>query len=230
MFYLFFVFAEHLGGKVTDEWRQADFLVGDDAFSAVACAAVGSGALLFSSNFVVQCVAQERLVNAGPFILHQTVQRDDDTRHSHNAHAAARTKKKGAAADEEQESEEIGDLIAELELMSSPEASPVKQQRPKKNKDDKKKRQKSPPPLTPPAPAPAPTPIVEASSRPLSGKKAKKSPVNAKPTPGSTKKKGVERRLDEMDAQRVEVVLAEFEDFVPNVDGASVSMVQFRGK
>jgi hypothetical protein len=115
------------------------------------------------------------------------------------------------------EDEDLGDLVAELELMSSPEASPRSavaspKQRPK--------RQPQPPP---------------SSERPLSAKRGKAAIASPEVTTrardagavSASKKKG-DRQLDSL--KRADVVLAEFVDFVPNVNGASVSTVQFRGK
>jgi hypothetical protein len=184
---------------VTSDWSRADFLVGDNVHSELASQALQHGRLLFSSNFLVQCVAQERLVNAGPFILHfprddvaAAQQQQQQEQHSGNANNAN-------IGNDEAEDGEMGDLIAELELMSSSESVA------------------SPPPSA-----------KKKRSRPA---KQQKSPTNSGAAPSSAaKKRGVERRLDAMDERRVEAVLQQFEDFMPNVNGASVSTVQFRGK
>jgi hypothetical protein len=125
-------FAEKLGGVVTDEWRKATYLVGDDVDSDKAQDVLASGYLLFSSNFLVQCMAQERVVNAGPFILHQTVVRDearpDDDEPQPLPSPAQLSKKSGrrgkraaAASAAEDDSADVGQLVAMLEDMSSAE-------------------------------------------------------------------------------------------------------------
>lgn len=185
---------------MTKDWSQADFLVGDDINSTIATQALQSNCLLFSTNFLVQCLAQEKIVNAGPFILHQTVQRDE------------------ARENLPVEDDELGDLVAELELMSSPEATP------RSAVASPKQRQKRQPPPPPPS-----------SERPLSGKRGKAALASPEASrrgrdagaASASKRKG-DRQLDEL--KRAEIVLAEFVDFVPNVNGASVSTVQFRGK
>ena len=113
---------------MTGDWEDATFLVGDDVQSQKAQDVLANGFLLFSSNFLVQCMAQERVVNAGPFILHQTVARDEARPDEDGKPAAlpspARLSKKtgrgrrGAAVEEE---EDVGQLVAMLEEMSSPE-------------------------------------------------------------------------------------------------------------
>ncbi len=127
------LFAEKLGGLVTNDWSKATFLVGDDVQSEKAQEALGNGFLLFSSNFLVQCMAQERVVNAGPFILHQTVVRDE-SRPEEDEPAAlpsparlgkktAKRGKRGAAAAAEEDESELGQLVAMLEDVSSPEGT-----------------------------------------------------------------------------------------------------------
>jgi hypothetical protein len=202
---------------VTKDWQSSDFLVGDDVNSELAVQALQNNCLLFSTNFLVQCIAQERLVNAGPFILHQTVQRDD----------APREDRVGLAKFESDS--EMGDLIAELELLNSPEMSvsvePVAKKASPARKKNKKKQ------------------LVSAEmSEPASSKKskkAKKAVLQETPEEGtktkrarSVSKRGPDRRLgvDTVNEDQLQIILEDFEDFTPNVNGALVATVQYRGK
>ncbi len=61
--------AVRLGGTEAAQWEDASFVVARDAKLPVV-RAIMQEALVFSVSFVVQCIAQERIVNAGPYILH----------------------------------------------------------------------------------------------------------------------------------------------------------------
>jgi hypothetical protein len=125
-------FTEKLGGLVTNEWSKATYLVGDDVDSEKAQEVLANGYLLFSSNFLVQCMAQERVVNAGPFILHQTVVRDDvrpdddeplplPSPAQLSKKSGRRGKRAAAASVAEDDSSDVGQLVAMLEDISSAE-------------------------------------------------------------------------------------------------------------
>ncbi len=232
---------EKLGGSVTDDWSKATYLVGDDVQSRRAQEALADDMLLFSSNFLVQSMAQERIVNAGPFILHQTVVRDE-ARPDEDVEAApvAQSGKRGrgAARGEEELSSEMGDLVAELEDISSPE-----QARPKRAAAIAARAAMSPaqPPssaakspkraaMSPSRPPTSATKsAVKKPSPPKSGRKKKLLPVRQSPQSAKAAKgKRGDRRLgiDTSNERELEELMGEFEDFEPNKNGALVSAVE----
>jgi hypothetical protein len=63
---------ERLGGTVVEDWHEASYLFSDSAANALVRQIMGNDQeemLVFHPHFILDCIAHERIINGGPYIL-----------------------------------------------------------------------------------------------------------------------------------------------------------------